>query len=253
MEKLTKPELILHLRTYGEEPPKTWTKLELRQRLLDLADAGEITLDDGKRVKTPLQQAVTNLNRASSKKSELVKYVEERLGLMVTPNETIAAIQKKAMQNLLQNIEGSAEDAMGFGKFSSRTYADVAQNEPGYVTWARQTATEGDCSIYLRRFVEWVEKEKGQGTSNDQRKVIVPRPKAHIVRKTKVEKDVGSSSSSSTDQLVRELTGTAAKLAAEIQDLKDQHVEPPRKTPAKGPTKEKHEQDTRSVLQQPGF
>ena len=86
MEKMSKAELVLHLRTYGEEPPKAWTKLELRQRLNDLAEQGEITIETGKKAKTPLQAAVTELNQASHKKSDLVKFVERRLEMVVTPN-----------------------------------------------------------------------------------------------------------------------------------------------------------------------
>ena len=91
MEKMSKAELVLHLRTYGEEPPKAWTKLELRQRLNDLAEQGEIAIETGKKAKTPLQAAVTELNRASHQKSDLVSFVERRLEMVVTPNKTVAA------------------------------------------------------------------------------------------------------------------------------------------------------------------
>ena len=219
MEKMSKAELVLHLRTYGEEPPKAWTKLELRQRLNDLAEQGEITIETGKKAKTPLQAAVTELNRASHKKSDLVKFVERRLEMVVTPNETVAAIQKRAMQSILLTTEATGEDTMGFGKFASRTYADAAQTEVNYVTWCCQTAREGDCSVYLQRFVNWVEKEKPPLGENDRKKMVVTRWSAGTSSKPMPSTSMDEHATSSTTSLIKELTGTVAKLAREVQEL----------------------------------
>ena len=163
--------------------------------------------------------------------------------MMVTPNETVAAIEKRAMQSILLTTKATGDDTMGFGKFASRTYADVAQTEVNYVTWCCQTAREGDCSVYLRRFVNWIEKEKPPLGENDRKKnggnPLERRSEFEALPPTSMDEHA----TSSTTSLIKELTGTVAKLAREVQELKDNQQEPPRKTASKP----KPNQDCRSV------
>ena len=140
MEQMSKNDLVLHLKAYGEDPPRAWTKVELRQRLYDLAEQ-EKSLE-----------AVAAVNRASSKKANLVTFIQDNLKLTVNPNDTIAILQKKALTHLQETIPGTGEDTMGFGKYANKTYQQVYQDDPSYVQWCRTTAQEGPCSIYLDRF-----------------------------------------------------------------------------------------------------
>ena len=122
MEKLTQPQMVLSLRAYGEEAPKTWTRVQLMARLKELEAQGEVTAPTTKKMKTPLEEAVKELNRAAARKATLQKYVQEGCGLTITGNETISVLQQKAMTHLLATVEASAKDPLGFGKYSTQSY-----------------------------------------------------------------------------------------------------------------------------------
>ena len=230
--------MVLALRSFGEEPPTGWTKVDLMRRLGELSDAGEIEVRAGKAAKTPLQQAVSELNKASRKKSELVHHVEKNLGMLVSPNATMATIQKAAMQQLLTDIPGADGDVMGFGKFSERTYLEVWSVETSYCSWAKDTYKEESTSIYLKRFVEWmIQKE----TSGAKPKVVVgsPKKKASPTKspsKTETKSatmETPSASSAAHTDAVTQLTAMVAQLATEIKEMKEEKASSqPRKVAA---------------------
>ncbi|CAE7880761.1 unnamed protein product [Symbiodinium sp. KB8] len=161
MEKLTRPALVLSLKSYGEDPPPSWTKVELCARLQELADRGEVQPPRRAKDKTPLEDAVTALNKAAAKKSVLQAYVAD-MGIKVNGNETIAVLQTRAMQHLVATVEATGQDKMGFGKYASQSYNSVKMNDEQYCRWAMTTAEEGNCSMYLTRFATWL---KNQATS----------------------------------------------------------------------------------------
>ena len=106
MDKLSRADLVLTLRSYGENPPTGWTKVELCTRLQELADQGEIEPPRRGKQKTPLEEAVGALNKAASKKSVLQAHVAA-MGVKVNGNETIAILQQRAMQFLISTVEAS--------------------------------------------------------------------------------------------------------------------------------------------------
>ena len=130
MDNMTKADLVLKLRSHGEEPPEKWTKLELRQRLQDLIQSGEVAEIQNVKEKTPLQTATTELNKHSRRKAELIQYVTDEYNIVPTSNDTIGTIQRKAMTAILANTTPTGADLMGFGKFSGRTYQSVMDEEP---------------------------------------------------------------------------------------------------------------------------
>ncbi|CAE6969386.1 RE2 [Symbiodinium sp. CCMP2592] len=238
MDKLTKPELILHLRALGETPPEEWTRLELRQRLSDLADQGEVAIETSKTMKTPLQNAVAELNRASSRKATLVNYVQETYGMKVGTNDTIAIIQKNCMSHMIRTIEGHDNDRMGFGKHSQKTYLEVLETDENYCQWAKQTATETGCSIYLQRFVTWM---NNRATTEVKKKLVIAKKKTskmgegypEITPKAKAitpkHQPSTTASASSTDVAVAQLAQMVATLTEEVKSLKEGQPEKPRK------------------------
>ena len=69
MEKMTHPQMVLSLRAYGEEAPMGWTKVQLLARLKELEAQGEIVAPTTKKIKTPLEEALSALNRAGARKA----------------------------------------------------------------------------------------------------------------------------------------------------------------------------------------
>ncbi|CAE7195212.1 hypothetical protein AK812_SmicGene38790 [Symbiodinium microadriaticum] len=106
MDSLNKTDLVLHLRAYGEEPPEEWTKMELKQRIKDLMDRGEMPGFKTSKERTPLQVATSELNEASRKKADLIKYVAAEYQIEATSNDTIGAMQRKAMVKIITEMEG---------------------------------------------------------------------------------------------------------------------------------------------------
>ncbi|CAE7681801.1 RE2 [Symbiodinium sp. CCMP2456] len=240
MDRMSKAELVLHLRSMGEEPPASWTRMELRQRLSDMADHGEVMITTAKKGKTALQTAVAELNRASRKKSELIEYAVKNHSVKVGSNDTIAIIQKNCMTLLIQTIEGEDDDLMGFGKHSERTYLQVLESDGQYCDWARTTAREGDCSIYLKRFVNWMEHRRPADT---KKKIIMAKkktskmgagyPEPELAPTPKAKTMMTSSAASSSEDAVLQLTEMVATLAAEVKSLKEDKGEKPRKMTAR--------------------
>ncbi|CAE7582483.1 RE1 [Symbiodinium sp. CCMP2592] len=246
MDSWNKPELVLFLRGYGEEPPRAWGKVELRQRIQDLVNSGEVELPTpASRNKTPLQVATTALNQASKKKGVLIKYAEENYGIRATTNDTIGTLQRKVMDQLLGSVTPVGRELMGFGKFSSRTYRQVLEDEPKYTEWAKQTAHEGQSSVYLQRFVRWVEdyadfEEPVKGeVAADHKKTILPKaksktpPMATKGYPTEVEGANSAGSMMASEETVKNLTMIVAQLAQEVKSMKEEKGEKPRKIVAK--------------------
>ena len=254
MEKLTQPQMVLSLRAYGEEAPKTWTRVQLMARLKELEAQGEVTAPTTKKMKTPLEEAVKELNRAAARKATLQKYVQEGCGLTITGNETISVLQQKAMTHLLATVEASAKDPLGFGKYSTQSYEHVKINDPRYCEWAIQTAKEGQCSDYLRRFAKWLEtpkpvapKETGK-TKIDIGAIVEQAkqegyPKASMDKtttRTTVKQEmtpptttpVAATSSNDPGPMIQQLVLAVSSLAQEVQALKDDKEARPRKVVA---------------------
>ncbi|CAE7339017.1 unnamed protein product [Symbiodinium sp. CCMP2456] len=272
MDKMTQAQMVLSLRSYGEEPPKGWSKVQLLSRLTELEASGEITapLPASKKA-TPLELAIKDLNKAGIRKATLQKYVTDECGIEITGNETMTILQQKAMTHLLMATDPVGEDKMGFGKYAAQTYATVKQNDPQYCSWATVTSKEGECSQYLRRFVKWLEMPEAKERAHkvDLNK-IVPISKAKMFNKKPGTEDpttgkgypattpttstsptitAKATSSSAPDPMVQQLVQAVTALAKEVQDLKDDKAEKPRKIMAKADAtmEEDAHQDGRSV------
>ncbi|OLQ01173.1 Copia protein [Symbiodinium microadriaticum] len=266
MDKLTQAQMVLSLRSYGEEPPKDWSKVQLLSRLKELEEAGEVIAPHGGTKKhTPLELAIKDLNKAGARKATLQKYVTDTCQITITGNETMTILQQKAMGHLLQVTTPVGEDKMGFGKYAAQTYTTVRQNDPQYCSWATETAREGECSQYLKRFVKWLQMRPEETKHNkvDLNKVV-PHAKAKSNPKKPGTDDPTTdktgyptttspaTSSTSQDAVVQQLVNAVTALAKEVQDLKNDKAEKPRKIAAKTDCEmeEKPHQDCLHYLQE---
>ena len=264
MDKMSQAQMVLSLRSCGEEPPKGWTKVQLLARLKELEDAGDIKPPgvSGKK-QTPLEASIKELNRAGIRKASLQKYVTDECGLTITGNETMTILQQKAMTHLLQHTDPVGEDKMGFGKYAAQDYATVKQNDPQYCVWATTTAREGECSQYLRRFVKWLQKaemepketkvdlgkiiplakakgygKKNPGTENPTTgKTMMAHttttPSTATTATPSTATSSTATSSAGSDPMVQQLLQAVMTLTKEVQELKDEKSEKPRKIAAK--------------------
>ena len=211
---------------------QSWARVDLRHRVEELVEAKEIVIQGGKKSGTPLQKAITELNKASRKKADLVHHAQTNLLITVGPNATIPVIQKAAMEKLLNEIAGEDGDLMGFGKFSNRTYLDVKLNEPKYCEWAKTVYQEESTSVYLKRFVQYLL----QTPASENKKIPIkvspqktgPKQgyKEETVKQEMTAPPPGSSTaaSSSTEAAVNQLAQIAGTLINEAKDLKEERA-----------------------------
>ncbi|CAE7888448.1 unnamed protein product, partial [Symbiodinium microadriaticum] len=236
MDRLSRPELILHLRALGEEAPEAWTKIEVQQRIAEIAEANP-SLAATTSAKTDMQTWMSKLNKASRKKSELRTFCETELGLMVGDCDTIAVMQKKATSKILEVSEPQGCEPLGFGKHSQRTYSETFHYDRDYCEWVKATHREGSCCPRLARFARWLNNLDEAKTTPPL--VHVPRPKARGAKsqaKTptgSAEINPTSSSSSSQNAEPDARDHLLLQMAATIKDLQEEmsqiRAERPRK------------------------
>ena len=141
MDRLTKDQLRQEIVNLGEQPPTSLTKMELKCRLLELREVtGLDRMGRKEPSKTPLQEAVMNLNKASKIKSNLTQYVREHFMLEVRPTQTVAQIQKMAMDYLYEHTAVSEHDVVNFGRHANLEYQQLRQEYLQYCEWVRNTA-----------------------------------------------------------------------------------------------------------------
>ena len=245
MDRLTKEQMRAELLDLGETAPSSWNKTELKCRLMELKEANGNSVGKGKHLdKTPLQQAITKLNRVSKVKANLVKYAQEELMMEVTPNMTVSQIQRAAMNHMYEHVAVNEKDQVGFGRHSELTYQMLYHEYPQYCSWVRTTAREEkECSPQLKRLAMWLEqqvacpagmnvtvptmampvlKEPGIETSTSERMGRPPpqisdRQGAHGKPMTRTRT---SAASSTQDEAVLQLVEVVKDLKSELEQLR---------------------------------
>ena len=102
---MTKPQLIEALQAYGEHPAKTWTKVEIRARLLEL-QGRDVEPSQRELNSSTLELMTRELRKAAKQKSALVAYCTNELEMVLTGNETKPQLEMKAMKLILQKAPG---------------------------------------------------------------------------------------------------------------------------------------------------
>lgn len=223
---MTKPELVAELAVLGLEAPASWTVKELEYHLQELRSQKGIEVVKGK-VKTPLQQLVSQMNEASRKKANLASFMTQTLEIPVDGNSTINEMTKSCLDHIYQQCDPHSEDPVGFGQHSSLTYRQIKMEYPSYCKWVVQTHQEGECSPMLHRLAVWL----NQGAH------VTPSPvksKNKAVPKTTTPpKTSASSSETETNKMLVTMHQTLMALKEEVEELKEnKDSRPPRKTPA---------------------
>ena len=87
MYRKTKAELVAELRKYQEHPAPSWTKVEIRQRLLELQGQEEEEAHKKTSNATALQNITREMRKASKNKANLIVFCEQELGMSPTENK----------------------------------------------------------------------------------------------------------------------------------------------------------------------
>ena len=157
---------------------RSWGKMEMRQRLLELQEWNEATMPPEKQM-TSTKKMFQELRRAAKKKADLVTYCVDRLRLELTGNETIGQLETKGVKKIYEICEPEAEDSVGFGKYSNLVYQDILEDYPEYGDWVKVTArenTNGESDPRLYRLAKWLETNKKTKAVKDAMKSKMTGP-----------------------------------------------------------------------------
>lgn len=102
---MTKGELFAALTALGEMPPRSWTKVELKSRLMELEEELGIHRAPVRRDPTPLQKWVTKLNAVNKKRSTLRDFITEDLAGNAPETSTKDQLAKIAMDYIYDKAE----------------------------------------------------------------------------------------------------------------------------------------------------
>ena len=176
MGNMTKAELVHALQELGEEPPASWTKVELKSRLMDLETEMGIKRG-GQKGPTPLQVWVTKLNMVNKKRGTLRTFLVEELGGTAPDSATKDQLNKIALDYIYDRAEVCGSDPVGVGQHAAKTYQEVKIMEPEYCIWVKTTAQDSG-SIRLLRLAKWLEspaapptlrrRERGSGSGSQE-------------------------------------------------------------------------------------
>ena len=230
--RLNKAQLREELENLGEPAPASWSKLELRTRLMEIRVEEGIETSHGK-PRSRLEVMMKDLNVASKKKELLVRFVQDQLELTVGSNDSVTTLQSKAVKRIYELVPPAPTDPLGFGKHADLTYSEVMLNIPDYCTWIKDTANQNPVgSDYrLRRFASWLTENQSAGTGSSWTMTRTPQARARGSSNVPKAPVPSPGRASQDDQKKMEaMMETIQALKKEIAEMKG---EPVRKT-AKG-------------------
>lgn len=146
IQSLSRPALIEAIRALGEEPPASWHKPELQIRLAELEEEKGIFRTKGRQY-TNLQAWMVQLNKATTKKANLIVFCREQLGLTISDTALVAEMQRKAIEKIYLISEAEDQDPVGFGCHASLSYLKTYNEYPEYLEWALATMNEGHATL----------------------------------------------------------------------------------------------------------
>ena len=146
----TKGWLREKLAEFHEEPPSSWTKSQLQARLSELRDEGKQAPVDKK------TELIKGLTKAKNK-AGMREYITTTLQTPITGMETMAQLEAIAIKAIMQTVEATDEDEMGFGQYSSMTYLQVLTTDRKYYDWCKQMRQEEVVNWRMARFLNWAD------------------------------------------------------------------------------------------------
>ncbi|CAE7905236.1 unnamed protein product, partial [Symbiodinium sp. KB8] len=219
INKMNKATLQANLRSHGEEPPESWTMIELRSRLAEVDPSLTEPAATGSN-KTELQTWVQRINKARAKKANLIEVCRDEMGIEVTGNETIPVLERRALQRAHALATPAAADLVGFGKHAALEYQDINRYQPTCREWVLRTdSEESGCDYRLRRLAKWL-RENPIKTDEDEAPI---KPKA-TRKKTTTSSVVSSSAASSTTPsaaIDKDMVAILQNLTSAMQNLQE--------------------------------
>lgn len=232
LAKMSKSELKEAIAALGEQPPTSWNPTGLRVRLAELEEAQGINCSKGKTM-TDHQTWVVKLNKESKKKDQLYHFCTNELRMVVSPNATMAEMKKDAMDKIYHISVATAEDPLGFGQHSSKTYQEVVTLHEPYARWAIKTMEEGNCCHRLARFATWAQTalEKPRSSTGQPAATSMGYPTAAI----KTEPGLLE-----TQQMMMKVIEAVTALKNDVEELKEER-----------PRKKKESEESYSMVSEP--
>ena len=216
MQRMSKTELQQELAALGETAPSKWTKMELRSRINELRLESGLQ-EMGAQTKTPLQQKLQELNKASRKKETLIQHVETEMKLGLSGHESAHQIQGKAIRYLYKTVPAAAGDYVGFGKHADLQYMDML-DYPRYTDWLLKTHEEDpEADHRLHRLAGWVLANKDKPRSAAASSAAAG---SSSLRNNKKEKEGEDPTSAVPKEMIQGLLETIEALKSEVSELK---------------------------------
>ena len=136
---------------------------------------------------------------------------------------------------------GSNETLIDFGKYKGMNFMEVAQHDPGYLTWAQAEVGNSDTADWrLRQLASWAQRmehdpiEKPQTPQKDQRSgyrgaLANSRPTVAIAAGSSSKNADATTSSSAMTEQMKDMMETMKAMQEELDELKGQkrHKTPP--------------------------
>ena len=191
---MNKKELAAAIEELGGTANLDRRKVELQVQLLSLREEQGVT-SASKAAQTDYRRMTIAMNRAGPKKSDLISFMEKELHLNPRGNDTLVQLQKTALLKIYDMSAIHETDPVGFGQFSTLSYAEVRNAHPDYVKWVITTANEGQCNPLMTRLATWLQRSlepESSTTTSATTKVIKPK-----TTRPKAKSAVGSDSSPS--------------------------------------------------------
>ena len=247
---MTKSQLTEELYKYGEHPAKSWTKVEIRARILEL-QRRDVEQTQREMNSTTLETMTREMRKASKTKSALVTFCTNELEMNLSGNETKPQLEMKAMQVILKKAPAEKRDIVGFGRHSQQRYEHIRTTYTEYGRCVMQTAMEGpdSCDPRLKRLADWLAThppgtsttmETPEASSKEPAPKSFLRPAAAYMMTGK-HKEAESSSSSpevivDKDKKLQEMTDKMEEIGKMLEKLQEEmkalKSEPPRKQAA---------------------
>ncbi|CAE7224831.1 RE1 [Symbiodinium sp. KB8] len=235
LNSMKKQELQNLLHKKGENPPERWTKLELKQRLIEL-DPNLEEASSSRRVGTELQQWVHKINKASAKKAHMVALCETEMGLQLKGTETVAQMERQALQHAYRVAAPAAEDVVGFGKFAALEYQDINRYQPGYREWILKTDAEShECDYRLKRLATWLRANPSLPKDKSVEDLLVENHKSASQTGKSSKASASSTTSGEIMQVLQQLAGVVQNLQEDVAEMREER---PRRKESRKPHSE---------------
>ncbi|CAE7805834.1 GIP, partial [Symbiodinium necroappetens] len=237
LNHMTKEQLRNYLyEEFNEHAYHKWTKVDIRQRLLELHNVNVEDLHRGTDL-TTTQAAIREVRKAAKKKADLVKLCEETYHMTVNRNDTVAILEARVLKIIYDSKEPESGDAIGFGKHSYLQYVDMLDPEhENYAKWVMTTARENPttgCDPRLYRLARWLETQNLDGRQAKTRGIpasATPKRMSKGYMSTPgARMSPGAASSSSEhveaqDRKIEALTEVLAEIKSELKEIKGEKM-----------------------------